>query len=113
MRRNHMLELMHKRDDTMYNGIRTKKFSLKECLACHAVKGDDGQYVKASDPKHFCRVCHDYTAVRIDCFECHVSRPDLKSSASLPKDHDKYVGRAGKPGDMTALQNYLAGAKKQ
>jgi predicted CXXCH cytochrome family protein len=83
MRRNHPDLLKHQRDDTLRLGIRGDKFSLKECVACHAVPGADSQPVTVQDPKHFCRECHDYTAVRIDCFECHNSVPDDKRSASI------------------------------
>jgi [DsrC]-trisulfide reductase subunit J len=76
MRRNHMSLLMHQRDDTMRKGIRSKQYSLKECLACHAVAGPDAIPVTVEDPKHFCRSCHDYAAVKIDCFQCHASRPE-------------------------------------
>ncbi|WP_296815719.1 hypothetical protein [Thiobacillus sp.] len=36
MRRNHMKVLLHHRDETVLEGIRTKKYSLKECINCHA-----------------------------------------------------------------------------
>jgi predicted CXXCH cytochrome family protein len=75
MRRNHMTVLMHQRDDTVHDGIRTKRFSLKGCVECHAVKGADGKPVPAASPRHFCRTCHDYAAVRMDCFGCHASQP--------------------------------------
>jgi hypothetical protein len=75
MRRNHMTVLLHQRDETVHEGIRTKQFSLKECIACHVVAGLDGTPVSAASPAHFCRGCHDYAAVSIDCFECHSSRP--------------------------------------
>jgi len=75
MRRNHMLLLKHQRDETMRLGIRTKKHSLKNCFTCHVVKGNDGQPVTVSDPRHFCRECHDYAAVQVDCFQCHTSVP--------------------------------------
>jgi predicted CXXCH cytochrome family protein len=78
MRRNHMTVLMHQRDDTVHDGIRTKRFSLMGCIDCHAVKGADGKPVTVASPKHFCRTCHDYAAVRVDCFECHASRPEAK-----------------------------------
>ena len=79
MRRNHMKLLMHQRDGTMHQGIRTKRFSLNECITCHAVNGADKKPVTVKSPKHFCRQCHDYAAVRVDCFECHASRPDPKA----------------------------------
>lgn len=76
MRKNHMEMILHQRDETMHRGIRTKKYSLKECLNCHAVKGDDSQPVGFDNPKHFCRVCHSYASVSIDCFDCHNSKPE-------------------------------------
>lgn len=75
MRRNHMNALRHQRDETMHRGIRTKRFSLKECVACHAKPAPTGGYVAVNAPGQFCRSCHDYAAVRIDCFECHAARP--------------------------------------
>ena len=82
MRSNHMELLLHQRDETMHQGIRTKKHSLKECISCHAVNGADNQPVSVANPKHFCRVCHDYASVQIDCFECHASKPGKPSTGS-------------------------------
>ena len=78
MRRNHMDLLQHQRDETMKEGIRGKPYSLKECLSCHAVNGPDAIPVTVSSPQHFCRSCHDYAAVSIDCFQCHASRPEVQ-----------------------------------
>lgn len=99
MRRNHMRMLMHQRNETVYQGARGEEESLKNCITCHAVKGDDGQFVKFSNPKHFCRSCHDYAAVSIDCFDCHASRPETTESAT--PDHA--------PGDkmIAELSHYL------
>jgi len=76
MRRNHMDLLKHQRDETVLQGIRSEPYSLKDCVACHAVNGADGVPVTATSPEHFCRSCHDYAAVKIDCFECHASRAE-------------------------------------
>ena len=84
MRRNHMSLLNHQRDKTMHEGIRSKQHSLRECISCHAVTGPDAMPVTVSSPRHFCRSCHDYAAVNIDCFQCHASRPE---SGDLPADH--------------------------
>ncbi len=81
MRRNHMKVLTHNRKDTVRRGVRGGKFSLKRCVTCHAVQGDSGKAVSFKSPKHFCRACHDYAAVRIDCFECHRSTPPNKKTA--------------------------------
>ncbi len=81
MRRNHMTLLAHQRDETMRRGIRMTRISLKKCVACHAVPGPHGTPVGADDPRFFCTACHQYTAVRIDCFECHASRPKAPGQA--------------------------------
>ena len=79
MRRKHMDFIMHQRDETMRKGIRTTKYSLKQCLECHVPA--DGE-TQASAEGHFCKNCHMYTGVRIDCFECHNTKPEKNASAS-------------------------------
>jgi len=78
MRSNHMELLLHQRDETVHRGIRTKEHSLKNCMECHVVTDENNQPVSAASPKHFCRVCHDYASVSIDCFQCHASKPRAK-----------------------------------
>ncbi len=82
MRVNHMEYILHQRDETVYWGVRTKKHSFKECINCHTVKDDAGKAVTFKDERHFCNSCHTYTAVKIDCFECHASTPTAKSGAN-------------------------------
>jgi hypothetical protein len=78
MRRNHMEMLQHQRDRTMRQGIREPRFSLKNCVECHAgretgsVLGRDG----------FCSSCHAYASVSIDCFECHSA---LRQARAVPR----------------------------
>lgn len=88
MRRNHMEVILHQRDKTVHDGIRTKQHSLKGCLNCHAVNDASGQPVAVTDPRHFCTVCHSYASVSIDCFECHSSKPEpqaaLRSESTQP-----------------------------
>lgn len=79
MRRNHMNKILHQRDLTMHDGIRTKKHSLSNCIDCHAdqntnsVLGKDG----------FCESCHTYSAVTVDCFSCHNHKRETKASARV------------------------------
>jgi len=73
MRRLHMSFLKHQRDDTVHGGIRGAKHSLKGCVDCHA-SAETGSVAKA--PGDFCSSCHQYAAVKIDCFECHASKPE-------------------------------------
>ncbi len=75
MRRHHMNYILHQRDDTVREGIRTRQFALEECINCHAVKDEQGEYVRAEDERHFCTTCHTYASTKIDCFECHADVP--------------------------------------
>lgn len=77
MRRNHMKVLDGHRDKTVHEGIRTKKYSLKECINCHA-SPQTGSVTAAKD--NFCVSCHSYASVKIDCFDCHSSKPQSTSS---------------------------------
>ncbi|MEN9372799.1 MAG: hypothetical protein RIR79_351 [Pseudomonadota bacterium] len=74
MRRNHMDLLKHQRNDTLRGGDRTGKHSLKSCIDCHASKTS---HSVAAEPSNFCQSCHAYAAVKIDCFECHASKPQV------------------------------------
>jgi predicted CXXCH cytochrome family protein len=107
MRRNHMTVLMHQRDNTVHDGIRTTRFSLKGCIECHAVKGADGKPVTVASPTHFCRSCHDYAAVRVDCFECHASRPETKVSTTGNAAPERPSGT-----DAAMLAQYLRSLKR-
>lgn len=78
MRRNHMDYLRHHRDDALREGIRTEKYSLKACLDCHVEPAGSTQ---AAQGEHFCKSCHAYAAVHVDCFECHNTRPEPTSNA--------------------------------
>lgn len=80
MRRDHMKFILHQRDETVHRGIRTTRFSLANCVNCHAdlkthsVLGKDG----------FCQSCHTYAAVSIDCFSCHSSSPEKVAERAPP-----------------------------
>ena len=104
MRRYHMTMLMKQRDDTVHEGIRGGDFSIRRCVNCHVVNGPDGQPVGYDNPKHFCRSCHDYESVSIDCFECHVSKPD--SAAVKASFADPEAKR-----DVATLNDYLREAR--
>ncbi len=85
MRKKHYSFILHQRDETMHKGIRTTKYSLNECIACHVQPREDGSYPKHSDSDHFCNTCHEYAAVSVDCFQCHVdSIPAGKMAADHP-----------------------------
>jgi len=79
MRRKHMDYLRHQRDETMHKGIRTTKYSLKQCLECHAADAADtaaAGHEAGKEGGHFCVNCHQYAGVHIDCFQCHATKPE-------------------------------------
>ena len=111
MRKNHMNYILHQRDETVHEGIRTKQYSLNECINCHVSESPDAPRI--SSEEHFCNSCHTYAAVNIDCFQCHADRP-VKSSyqhslSSGMKEH--HVNSGGKPEPLTAdnLQVLMSG----
>jgi len=76
MRRWHMQMMRHDRDVTMYQGVRPVDASLNACFECHTVRDYAGTPVTVADERHFCRTCHDFAAVKVDCFDCHRSTPE-------------------------------------
>ncbi len=76
MRINHMRLLRHDRDETTRLGNRDTEYSLKECVACHAATGPDALPISVKAEGQFCSSCHEYAAVKIDCFQCHSSKPE-------------------------------------
>ncbi len=97
MRINHMNLMRHDRDATMRLGDREIKYSLKECVACHVVSDVEALPVSAEDERHFCRTCHEYAAVKVDCFQCHNSKPDPQVQIRL----------LGELPDMKALAEFV------
>lgn len=85
MRRNHMDFLNHERDLTVRGGIRGRKHSLTGCIACHAQRaaGGQGDFIRIDAPGQFCSTCHEFTGVKMDCFECHAAVP----AGDPPRDH--------------------------
>ena len=88
MRRDHMEFLLHQRDKTVHDGIRTPEHSLIECIDCHVGKDDNGEFVPVNTEQQFCQTCHQSTAVKIDCFECHATTPDVKVSGTTGNSDD-------------------------
>ncbi|MBS3935130.1 MAG: hypothetical protein KGZ43_03065 [Sulfuritalea sp.] len=67
MRVNHMKMLNHSRDRALRQGVRTEKANLIGCIDCHASKETGSVMGKGG----FCEECHTYTAVKLDCWDCH------------------------------------------
>ena len=113
MRRDHMLLLGHKRDQTMREGIRTEDASLQGCVDCHVKKDDAGEAIPVNAPGQFCSTCHEYTSVKLDCFECHRTTPDdfvstTASSRFPPPDTPEHKNLlATNKSDLRNLQLYV------
>lgn len=88
MRREHMNLLKHQRVLTVHEGVRTTQYSLNGCIECHA-SSQNHSVIGTKD--NFCESCHRYVAVKLDCFECHSSKP---ASAVAARDGE---------GSMTAV----------
>ena len=76
MLRDHMKLILHQRDKTVHDGVRTAKYSLKNCVDCHA----DAKTGSVLGKEGFCSSCHVYASVKIDCFECHSSSREASAT---------------------------------
>jgi hypothetical protein len=100
MRRNHMNYILHQRDKTVHDGIRTEKYSLANCIDCHVQPDEQGEIARHDEQEHFCNSCHQYAAVKIDCFECHADRPQ------------KFIKRNSQPHALQQQLNEVLMAKE-
>jgi hypothetical protein len=107
MRANHMKYLLHKRDLTMHNGIRTRQHSLVECINCHATPDNSGKVTRIFDDsgKHFCASCHRAASVKLDCFECHADRPVSSFGSALEPQKSGQSLAAQKFDDLLGLNS--------
>ncbi len=105
MKKNHMNYLLHQRDETMHEGVRTKKYSLKECINCHVPKDSTVRY---GDDKHFCSSCHNFAAVSIDCFQCHMDKP----MGSKPTGKNPHGAHISKPVSTEIASTSKEGSKQ-
>ena len=80
MRDNHMVLLNEWRDDVLRNGNRVaitvdgkeyRKGLQLACMQCHTNK------------EKFCDACHEYTSVKPNCWDCHLSPADIASKETL------------------------------
>lgn len=101
MRRNHMNYILHQRDKTVHEGIRTETYSLANCIDCHIEPDENGNIADHNSEEHFCNACHQYASVQIDCFECHADRPQKyikrgnKEQALNQQMHDMLTAKSG------------------
>ncbi len=111
MRRLHGEYLIHQRDETLRQGIRGKKYSLRQCIACHATTSPDVENGTVRTIQPFCAECHAYAAVTIDCFSCHTGKAedDVKTGSAYPDipSHNKRKPWAGKDSSAVALLDSL------
>ena len=75
MRAQHHIFLNQQSHDTVVKGIRTKKYSLNNCINCHIKPLADGTFPSVKSEEHFCSGCHIAAAAQVECFDCHASKP--------------------------------------
>ena len=88
MRAQHHIFIKHQSHDTVVNGIRTKKYSLNNCIDCHIKPTADGSYPSVNSEEHFCSGCHIKAAAQVECFDCHASKPLNKVEISRDKNEN-------------------------
>jgi hypothetical protein len=71
MRRNHMNCSSTSATTPCAAACAAPRHSLKGCIDCHASAQTRSV---AQAPGNFCVSCHQYAAVKIDCFECHTEQ---------------------------------------
>jgi hypothetical protein len=85
MRRNHMELIKHQRDVTVHQGVRDTRYSLAGCIDCHVQYDIQGKAVPVNAEDQFCDRCHDWLAVRPDCFQCHSPVPRGPQSKDMAR----------------------------
>ena len=75
MRKEHYMFLLHQRDETVIDGVRTKKHSFANCIDCHVSYDEKGKAIPINAEGQFCQECHVKTATNITCFSCHAAEP--------------------------------------
>ncbi|MCK5166038.1 MAG: hypothetical protein KAQ66_01925 [Rhodospirillaceae bacterium] len=108
MRREHMNMLKHQRDETLREGIRGNKYGLNECVDCHATKSPEIAGGNIRTVKPFCAECHQFAAVKIDCFECHTGTATGKRMKNLLKPKEQGKNEHGENAMVVGmLEQYL------
>jgi hypothetical protein len=78
MRRQHPDLLKAQRDQTMREGIRSGKFSIQDCVECHASPDPAVKDKVVHNVAQFCDECHAYVGAQLDCWTCHNPELDKK-----------------------------------
>lgn len=109
MRRDHMQFILHQRDKTMHQGIRTTKHSLKNCIDCHA----DAKTGSVLGKEGFCESCHVYAAVKLDCFECHSALREASAATPPAASAVRALHVSQKKTDASATTKVGGSAKRE
>ncbi len=112
MRRSHMDQLRHDRDQTLRLGNRDVEFSLKACIACHVDPTEETVAGTQIEGPEFCKSCHDFAGVRLDCFECHTTRPEQSAMFHPLVTPGMQTLRNAQQPDTAAFLNDLADGNK-
>ncbi len=108
MQKNHQ-DLLKGRMNAEYPLDMTQKnISIEQCVTCHVQRGQDNMPVSADNANHFCRECHTFNKVSVNCFQCHASLP-----ASDPYAMDRSVKNSETiKARLQQWQDYNKGGKR-
>ena len=87
MQKKHHMFLLHQRDKTVVDGVRTKKHSFANCIDCHVNYDDQGKAIPINAEGQFCQECHVKTATNITCFSCHAAEPRFPKHKEISKSN--------------------------
>jgi hypothetical protein len=107
MRLKHMKLILHQRDTMVHTGVRSTKDSIEDCVACHVSYTAEHKAVPINGDGQFCDSCHEYAAVRIDCFECHASVPVPAAKNAIGGDHQSGLERNALTGSVALSASVL------
>ena len=105
MKVRHMDFIQHQQDETVYGGLRDTDYEFKSCVNCHVPAEENGLPVNyltetgVLNEEHFCATCHKYSAVKIDCFECHSDNPQV-TDQPMPLDANHTNDQSGQEGGV-------------
>jgi hypothetical protein len=99
--------ILHQRDITVHTGVRSTKYSINDCVACHVSYTAEHNPIPINGEGQFCDTCHEYAAVHLDCFECHATVPVPAPKNGVAGDRHSGLAREPLPGSVALMGSAL------
>jgi hypothetical protein len=85
MRKEHYMFLLHQRDETVVDGVRTKKHSFANCIDCHVSYDEQGKAIPINAEGQFCQECHVKTCYKHNLLFVSCRRTKISSTFKCSK----------------------------